>query len=226
MNNCWYHLTDKALVLNQDVITKLSKLVFIVTRLIEKPVDEYIQSITGNDAYNAPAPNEEHALLLQAMPTETRTKTYEEVEITLKRRDKTDDTYSTAEDFVWDYTATSHRGQGTVGNWKIQERTYSRDGDVTGKTEVMATYDQFWMIQEAMDGRRELPSPPGFHLDSEYPLTFNAKHLTLLRNLEMVVSTYLAHSLPKVLNMYATLEAHPEWGDKNSIAYQILHRLR
>ena len=90
MNDCWYHLTDKALVLNHDVVTKLSKLLFVVGKLTGKPVDEFIQTVTGSDAYVSPAPNEEHALLLQAMPTETRTKTYEEVEITLKRRDKTE----------------------------------------------------------------------------------------------------------------------------------------
>ena len=51
MNDCWYHLTDKALVPNHDVITKMSKLMFVVGKLTGKPVDEYIQTITGNDAY-------------------------------------------------------------------------------------------------------------------------------------------------------------------------------
>ena len=55
---CWYHLTDKALVLNQDVITKVSKLMFVVQKLIDKPVDDYVKTFTGNDANVSPEPDE------------------------------------------------------------------------------------------------------------------------------------------------------------------------
>ena len=143
MNEIWYHLLDKQVAVNQDQRSKLSKMMYTVEKLTGKPVDDYIKTFTGDDVYIPPMPVEEMAVLLKAMPSDGR-KHYEEVEISLMRRDKSEETYASATDFVWDYTAVSHQGQGAQGNWKIQERSYNRKGDVTGTVEVYANYDQYW----------------------------------------------------------------------------------
>jgi len=72
-----------------------------------------------------------------------------------------------------------------------------------------------------MNNRKELPPTPGFNMESEHPLTFQAKHLHLLRNLEKVTTTYLAASLPPSIGMYATLDAHPEWTKPGTEAFEV-----
>ena len=109
MEQVWYHLLDKQVAVNQDQRSKLSKMLYTVEKLTGVPVDDYIKTFTGDDSYIPPMPVEEMAVLLEAMPCDTK-KHYEEVEIVLMRRDKSEEAYSSATDFVWGYTAVSHQG--------------------------------------------------------------------------------------------------------------------
>ena len=114
-NEVWYHLHDKQMVINQASLSKLSKMLFVIEKIIGKPVDEHIKTFTGNEEYTPSEPAEEMALLAEAMKSDTTEKLFEENEVTLTMKSKDEETYST-KDFIWDYSCSSHQGKGTRGN--------------------------------------------------------------------------------------------------------------